>query len=82
MANLKLLKIIYHELKDDYCSVRYISDCSFLTPNYIWNQLRLLKAMGFLLEKFSDEKTNTKAFKLKHGYDTYEMFIDEYTDKL
>jgi len=81
MANLRLLKIIHKEIRNEFCSIAYLSDCAFLSKNYVWNQIKLLKAMKMLDERPSNEKANVRVYRLKEPYASdYEKFIDMFSE--
>jgi len=83
MVNLKLLRIVYNELDNDFCSIRYLSDKTMYSKNHIWNLIRVLKAMSIVEEKFSATKANVRVYKIKLNLClSFDKFLQLYTEKL
>ena len=83
MPNIKYLRVLYKELRDDFCSIRYLSDATFMSKNHIWNTLRLLKAMDIIEERFAENKKNMRVYRFKSDkYTDFEKFIENFTEKL
>ena len=79
--NLKIMKIVHHELQSDFTSISFICDKTETTKSHIWRIIKLLKAMQLLDERYSYEKANVKVYRLKTLM-TFEQFIDYFTERV
>lgn len=82
MVNLKLIRILYNELKDDYCSIRYLTEKTPFSKQYIWNNLRVFKALSLVDERYSNTKANVRVYKLKNNIIDFDKFVELYTEKI
>lgn len=65
MPSIRLMEIFYKELSKDYCSLNYLAEQSGFSKFYIWEQLRLMKALKMIDEKYSPIKAKLFLYKLR-----------------
>jgi hypothetical protein len=82
MANIKLLRIIYNEIKWEYCSVRYLSEITIFSKQHIWTMLKMLKAMDLVEVKYSESKANVHVYKLSPKITDFSKLLELYSEKL
>lgn len=68
MVKIELLKLIYKNFTSEFVSVNELSSQCFYSNNYIYQVVRLLKAMGLIEEKFNDHQRNQRLYKFKPDF--------------
>jgi len=81
LPSVDLLRKFWNLLKS-YDSIDHIQTITWYSKPHIWSQLRLMKAMGLIEEKFSDKKPRMKVYKLKPEYiiKDFEFFCSKFSE--
>lgn len=68
MVKIELLKLVYKNFTKDFTSINDLSQQCFYSNNYIWQTVRVLKAMGLIEEKFNEHQRNQRTYKFKNDF--------------
>lgn len=81
MAKIGFLKIAWDEMKNNFCSIKHLSQKIGVSENYVWNQIKIFDVLGIVEKRHSTENLKLNLYKIKPNIKTFEDFIN-YFDEL